>query len=238
MSPFDGWVGARETASVPAISKRYTKPEPLMAAMEAWARRTLSEYGEGTIARIKELMRGIPGTDRSQEKRARGAHVALRDAVAEIMKIGAEANTNTGYASLVRYLAVRYQSLSREPLLNEPEKFPGVGKASRGWNRLTQVIIEIGQPWRAPERREGWRLGKGGRWRRDKDHELTLDELVAFAVLAGCFARTEAIRAIGQAQRQKTREQGATVADARDVLRKAIRERLKSLTRERVLNST
>ncbi len=233
MSPFDGGLQHSEAQGVAGQSKRYTKPEPLIAALETWARRTLPQYGEGTIERIKQLMPGIPGTDKAQEKRAKKAHGALRDAVAEIMKVGAEANRNTGYASLVRYLAVRYQELEREPLLNQPEKFPGVGAPSRDWNRLTQVVIEIGTPWPAPERKEGWRLGKGGRWRRNKDHELTLDELVAFAILAGCFGRDEAVRALGQAKRQKTRQPGATVADAADVLRKAIRERLKSLTRER-----
>lgn len=223
--------------------KRYADPKELLAAVEAWARGILPAYysSKQGVAALRAATAKIAGTDGKLEARAKKLWESTIDSLREVA-VFAEQNprTNSGYAYAVRHLKDVLVPRGFDTLratVHHLEQFPRNldTRPSRGWTPMTHLVFEVGNPWPAPERKEGWRLGIGGRWRFHDDHELSLDELVAFAILAGLYTEHEALQTITQARRQKAKGSaaGATVADGRDYVRKAARERIKFLTAAR-----
>jgi hypothetical protein len=213
-------------------------------------------FTPGFISQLK-LIKAIPGTDRRQEAAAKAVYEQAISALTELVEFADSLGPRPpprGWAQLAHMLVGEltpygfdtlrgklHQLAQRSPTYVDPFPSQDEPRAPRlletfttvddGWTALKHFAQEVGRPWRAPERTPPFRFEVGGAWRRDGQHELTLDELVALAVLAGHFDKVRAQSAIGQATRHGVAAKGASLADAVDVLRKPLRKHLESLTR-------
>jgi len=219
---------------VPKPAERYTNPAKLQAAVLSWATEKVA-WATGALRELKAIG-PIPGTDRRLEARAKQLHdelLAALNAADEFAR--ATPRAPRGYVYLLEQLTSDLSPRGFDDLhsalhlLNQ--RAVSLAKSltapSDGWVALRHFVQEVGKPWPASDRPEGFRFEKGGDWRPSNDHELTLDELVALAVLAGHFDKARSSGLITQAKDRG----GATVKDGVDVLRKPMRKHVQSLTR-------
>lgn len=219
-----------------AKAKRYSKPAELLAAVSAWAAEAVPwAAGAGVVAELKKIG-AIPGTDRRLEARAKKLHDELLSALNAADEFARETPcARRGNVYLLQALtysltprghddlrSALYALNQRQAVIAESMTVP-----SDGWVALRHFVQEVGHPWPAPDRPEGFRFEVGWVWRKSKTHELTLDELVALAILAGHFDKQRASEATGRGKAHG----GATVAEAVDALRKPMRKHVLSLTR-------